>query len=208
MVKMLIVLGLVVAVLIVGGVLEVQVHPERLGQVPGKVISYVTQPSTQARARVLLTDLKRRGEQLLIKDEAKRTRLALLYVTQDAARLQEQLASGDPAQLLPQADLLADSIAGATTKLDRASLETISALKDESREAISAAQESLEALQREQEKYQSVQEKFAAVTAAIREHLEALRPGSLKPDVAGVKDEPPPTPPGDEPQINAVPLNF
>lgn len=206
MIKILLVLGLAVAALIIGGVLEVKVHPDRITQVPGQVISFATQPTTQARARVLFTDLKRRGEQLIIKDESKRTKLALLYVSQDAAKLQEMMSSADAAALLPQAELLANSITRMNKQLDTASLETVASLKDESREALAAAQETLLVLQKEKERYQSVQEKFAAVTAKIGESLGGLKPVQSG-DVAGAQDEPSPTP-SDEPQFNAIPLHF
>lgn len=204
---MLIVIGLAVAALIIGGVLEVKVHPERIAQVPGQVISFATQPTTQARARVLFTDLKRRGEQLIIKDESKRTKLTLLYVSQDSAKLQEMMSSADSSALLPQAELLADSITRMNKQLDAASLETVASLKEESREALASAQETLLALQKEKERYEGIQEKFSAVTAQIGESLGGLKP--VQPgDVAGVQDKLTPTPPGDEPQFNAIPLNF
>lgn len=207
MLKLLLLLAVVGAVLVMGGVLEVKVHPERFSQVPGAVVAYVSQPSTQAQARVLFTNLKRRGEQLIIKDEEKKTKLALLYVSQDAARLEEILGSADADTLLPQAELLADSIKRVKDQLDAASLETVGALKDDSREAISAAEKTFQLLQGEHARYQAVQEKFATITSAIGDSLAALRPNSTG-GVAGTQDNAPESTNTDEPQINAVPLNF
>lgn len=210
MIKFLIIAGLIVGALIIGGVLEVTIHPERLAEVPSRVIGFISEPSTQARARTLLTDLKRRGEQLIIKDEEKRTKLALLYVTQDAAKLQEQVAEGDPATLLPQAELLAKSLQRAKTQLDSASIETLSSLREESRDAIGTAEATLQTLRQEHARYESIQEKFVSITTAIGENLAALRPsnGVIEPDVAGIQDEPTPVPQNNDPQFNAVPLNF
>lgn len=207
MIKALLLVAVATGALIVGGVLEVKVHPDRIAQVPSRVIGFATQPSTQARARVLFTDLKRRGEQLIVRDENKRTKLALLYVSQDAAKLREMISSADAAVLLPQAELLADSVTRAKDQLGSASLETVSSLKEESREAIGAAEEMFLALQKEQARYESVQDKFSAITAKIGESLATLKP-ERDSDVAGTQDKPEPTPTREEPQFNAIPLNF
>lgn len=184
MIKAILLIGVLVAVLMVGGVLEVRIHLDKIADVPGALIAFVSKPTTQAKARVLFTNIKRKGEQLIVRDEEKKTKLALLYVKQDSAKLQEMVGTAEPEALLPQAQLLADSMARVKTQLDAVSLDTLGALKDESREALGAAEETLKQLDRERERYTAVQERFSSITVAIENSLSQLKstqPGSPSP---------------------------
>ncbi len=200
MIKAILLIGVLVAVLMVGGVLEVRIHLDRIADVPGALIAFVSKPTTQAKARVLYTNIKRKGEQLIVRDEEKKTKLALLYVKQDSARLQEMVGTAESEALLPQAQLLADSMARVKTQLETVSLDTLGALKDDSREALAAAEETLKQLDHERERYTAVQEKFSSITVAIENSLSELK--STQPD------NPLPTPsPSGETQ-SGTPLTF
>ena len=213
MVKQIIIGGLIVAILVIGGVLEVKVHPEQLSQVPGRVMTFVGKPETASMARALVTDLKRRGEQLIIRDEAKRTELALLYVEQDAKRLDELTKEETTGAevVLPQAELLQKSMLRLQAQLDKAPVDTLVTLRTKSRETLETAQHVLGTLEKQRERYAVLQERFATVTEAIKASLAALGKSGGEAEVAGTRDEAEATTtpkPSAESNINAIPLNF
>src|SRR5688572_18231036 len=108
MVKMLLLVALVAA-LVIGGVVEFKVHPDRIGQLPATLMGYVQEPSNIAGWGTTFTDLKRRGEQLFVRDEEKRFELSLGYIKTDAEALQEHIKdTGEYGeQALARAQLLA-----------------------------------------------------------------------------------------------------
>lgn len=165
-----------VAALLYGGVLEVKVHPGRLGELPAKLAALAKNKAAVEQGKVLVTQLKRRGEKLLIQDKKKRLELAVLYVQQDAKHLQELAArpSEDPAKLLPQAKLLMSSIDAVRVMAQDAPAEAISTLKQPSIEAFQAAQHALASLKDLHTEYQALRDEFARLTGVLEEHIGKL----------------------------------
>lgn len=200
-----------VAALIIGGVLEVRVHPEELSKVPGRVKTFATNPERLGSLKVTFVDLKRSGEQLLTRDETKKLELTLLYVKEDAEQVNESEEPDEdsPAKSLPAAKLLARSLERAETQLKDAPVETLLKMKEKSQESFSAAEEALAKLQERHEKYEKVREQFASTLETLEASFDSIvaivGTRNKESDVAGTKDEKPtPSPTPSE----KIPLNF
>jgi len=211
MIKQILLAGLVVAGLIIGGVLEVQVHPEEISKVPGRVKTFATNPERLGSLKVTFVDLKRSGEQMLTRDDKKKLELTLLYVKQDAEQVNESEEPDEdsPAKALPAAQLLAKSLNRAEAQLESADVETLLAMKEKSQESFSEAEEALSKLQERREKYEEVREQFASTVGTLEKSFDNIVAivGSKNKEsaVAGAKDEvssPSPTP------TATIPLKF
>ncbi len=211
MVKMVIFGGAIIASLIIGGVLEVKVHPEELSKTPGRVLALVTRPETVARARATFTDFKRRAEQAVTKDEQKRLQLSLGYVKSDAERLQqlsaEKYANGQI--ILPQAELLDKSVQRLKEQMGKAPIETLLAVKNNSRDSLARAEEALKKLQEQRDKYEALKDRLTSVTKSLEASFKELFASSGRPikegEVAGLQDMKPS--PSATP-TKTIPLNF
>src|SRR3989344_2820877 len=96
---------------IVGGVLEVKVHTDKLSSIPGVIMGMVQNGSCYEKGRQYITSLKRTGEFMIIKDEKQRLELAAGYIEADAQRLNSLLEEKKSAEtIMPQAELLSISI--------------------------------------------------------------------------------------------------
>lgn len=164
------------AALLYGGVLEVKVHPGRLGELPARLAALTKNKAAIEQGRAVITQLKRRGERLLIQDKEKQLELAVLNVQHDAERLQELAAStpGDPAKLLPQAKLLMSSIDAVRVQAQDAPAKAISALKQPSIKAFQSAHEALGSLQELHTEYQALRDEFGRLTGVLAEHIGQL----------------------------------
>lgn len=172
----LLMLAAAAAALYLGGVLEIKVHVERLSLLPSRLAALAQNKAAIEQGRMYLTQLKRRGERLLIQDKKKRLELAVLIVQQDADRLQE-LALGnaaDPAKLLPQAKLLLSSIDAVRVSAQDAPVTAVASLKQPSLKAFQAAHEALGSLKDLHREYQGMQAEFERLTGVLEEHIGKL----------------------------------
>lgn len=213
MIKMLLVV-LLIAILLIGGVIELKIHPDQIRHIPARLFSYVQEPTTVARASTALTDLKRRGEQLIVRDTEKRFELSLGYVKADAEALQKLIAEeGDKGeQALARADLLANSMDRVERQLGDVPVEVLTKFKDTTRESFAQAEASLKSLNEKREAYAALEERFGVITKRLGEQLSSLfaatGKGSEDGDVAGTTSEEPAAGEASPEPINAIPLNF
>lgn len=159
------------------GIIEINLNlPASGASVSGAANTIVKEKTTVEKGRAYATGLKRKAELLFIHDREKRLVLALLYVKNDAARLQE-LISGKttPEGLLPQAELLVDSLNRVRTTAEKAPVEVVASLKEESAEAFAAAAEALGNLKEQSEEYESIRDEFNRLTASLEEQIGTLQ---------------------------------
>lgn len=178
----LILLAGALAALIIGDVIEIRFHAERLTGLPGALTAAARDASLYEKIRAAVVSGKRVAEKVFIKDDKQRLEIALQYVVQDSARLKD-LSAGKSG---PQANLLQESLAEVETLSQTVSVEDLIALKDKAAAAFHAAQEI-------EQSYETVKNKLAQVRAALETQIGKLG------EVAGVKEENSETP---------VPLKF
>lgn len=189
-----------VVILVMTGMIEITLHTDRLGQVPGKIQQFVTQPGTWEKARVLFARGKRAIEQMMAKDPQRKLELTLLYVKEDAGRLNDLIEKkpDTPEAIVPQAELLVDSMKALQEKSAKASLETITQLQDKSREAFTAATQALEHLKTVHSAYEAIRERLTSTTKTLEEQIkEFVLPKAST--IVSPKPTPSPTP---------IPLRF
>lgn len=192
-----------IAALVYGGVLEVKVHPGRLGELPARLSALTRNKASIEQGRTFVTQLKRRGERLVFQDKEKRLELSVLNVQRDAERLQELAARspGDPAKLLPQAKLLISSIDAVRVSAQDTPVEAISALKQPSIAAFQAAHEALGSLKELHTDYQALREEFRRLTGVLAEHIGQLEFSDQPGSTAGASTSSPEEP-------GKIPLKF
>lgn len=192
----------VIAALMIGGVLEVQYHPDRLSEVPGKVLALATNKETveQIRAEAIL--LKRRGESYLLRDRQQQYKIAVSYVKGDADRLKELIAkaANNPKELLPQANLLSASLTNLPQRESDASAQTVIDTHEQKKQALTLAQEAITKLKAVQAEQSSLHEQLTKQTQELEQQMSWVNtPGA----VAGAKNQAPATTPSP-----GIPLKF
>ncbi len=161
--------------LMLTGVIEIKINTAKLASLPATLASFSKNKSALEQGRALLVNLKRKGEQMIITDKAKKLQLALIYVEKDAARLRE-LASkeNNPAVLVPQADSLIKSIELVRNRSEEAPVQSVAELKTESATAFQDALLALGMLKDLHEDYKEIQQEFSRLTKALEQHLGDL----------------------------------
>ncbi len=194
----------VLAILIVSGVVEVRIHPDRIANVPAALTAATKDQTLVERGRRQLIALKRSGEQLIVRDQAKRLELAILYVKEDAKRLQSLLTAhkDNSRYLLPQAELLLASIEQVRTQAQEAPVKVVADLKEESREAFTLAYQAYADIKELREEYAALQKEFARLTSSLEEQIGALTTQDKEGSVAGTKEE------SKQSQPSKIPLKF
>ncbi|PIT97985.1 MAG: hypothetical protein COT71_03080 [Candidatus Andersenbacteria bacterium CG10_big_fil_rev_8_21_14_0_10_54_11] len=158
-------------------ILEVNVHvPESGGNLAGTANTILRDKATLEKGRTYITDLKRKGELIFIRDKEKRLVLSLLYVKNDAARLKELIADKtSPEGLLPQAELLVNSLNRVRNTAEKAPVEVVASLKDESAAAFATAAEALGNLKEQSAEYEAIREEFNRLTSSLEEQIGTLQ---------------------------------
>lgn len=188
---------------IFGGVLEVKLHPEKLSALPGNISGLIQDGSLVERGRRYVTSLKRTGEFWLIRDERQRLEIATNYISVDAGRLDRLLEdNSQPTVILPQAELLAESMERAKNITGKASVDTVASLQTETKTALREAATTVKRLTETHADYQELEQKFATIVGILAKQLGSL---GEEGDVAGTQNTPAPTA---SPTIPAIPLNF
>ncbi len=165
--------GAGIAAMIYGGAIEVKVRPEKVFDLPGKAASIFQDRTALEKGRAYAVRLKRRGEMFVFREEDKRLQVALENVSNDADRLRELLSSsGDkPEALLPQAELLIDSLQRVRQLAEEAPVKTVASLKEKSEQSFGAARQALGQLQELHQEYESVQKEFVRLTQSLEEQI-------------------------------------
>lgn len=166
-----------IGALIWTGILEVNFNfsPGEVSDVPGVANTIVKEKTTYEKGRAYVIGLKRRGELFVVRNREKRLVLALLYVKNDSARLEELIDSGTSAEgLLPQTELLISSLNQVRTNAQKAPVEVVASLKKESAAAFSDAQYSLGRLQEQHQDYEKIQDEFERLTRALERQIGEL----------------------------------
>ncbi len=193
---------------ILGGVIEVQFHADKLASLPGNIAKIAADGSLLEKGRILGTRVKREGEFWLIRDEEQRLEIATKYVESDAKHLNELLADDQPVEkIMPSAELLMGSIERASDITEKASSENIAAWQSEAKTAFNTAATTVQRLKETHEDYKEIEQKFATIVKSLQEHIGAVTADTTKGEVAGAKDEPR-SGEQPEPTIPAIQLNF
>jgi len=173
-----ILVGLLIAAtagLVFTGVIEIKVNPDKLSALPASLLSLSKDKSAFEKGRALMVSLKRRGEQFIITDKAKKLQLALIYVEQDAARLHQLASEEENATILiPQARSLIKSIELVRSRSEEAPIQSVAELKTESTTAFQDALSALGKLKDIHEQYQEIQQEFSRLTRSLEQNIGSL----------------------------------
>jgi len=125
-----------VVLLAVSGVVEVKVNASKFEGAPARIKSVVMDKVATNKVKAWLVNVKRDGEQWLIKDEQKKFELALLYVEQDVEALKQMVddESFDGEAVVVQAELLEKSVNRVKSVAETVSVEVMAGAKDSSKE--------------------------------------------------------------------------
>jgi hypothetical protein len=164
------------AILIMNGVVEVSFHPDRLSSVSTSLTDVTKGGFAPERGKILLLRTNRSLQHLFIHDREKRLELAVANVSQDADRLSETIDKGvtDANVLMPQAEILLNSIEQVRKAAEEAPVDTVASLKQESAESFAKAQQALNKLQALRTEYAAIEEEFKALTTALEGQVGTL----------------------------------
>lgn len=203
-----------VSVLLLTGIVEVKVQPQKYIDIPDIASSVVKEKTTVEKGRTYLVGVKRKIELFVIQDKEKRLVLSLLYVKTDAERLKELIAKQVTAPaLLPQAELLISSIDLVRKNAEKAPVEVVAGMKAESTKSFTLAQEALGGLQMQYEQFEVIHKEFNRLTTSLEDQIGQLGLEKYSnEDVAGAQDEEPDDPSKtkktEEEKDDKIPLKF
>jgi len=179
-----------VGVLLLTGIVEIRFSPEKYVDIPNLTNKVFKEKTTFEKGRAKIVSWKRKAELFVIQSKEKRLVLSLLYVKKDAARLNELIAKEVTAStLLPQAEQLIDSIDLVRTNAEKAPVEVVAGMKDESTESFLIAQEALGSLQQQYTQLEEIHGEFDRLTTSLEDQIGQLGLEETKDEeVAGSKD--------------------
>lgn len=203
-----------VSVLLLTGIVEVKFQPQKYIDVPEIANSLIKEKTSVEKGRAYVVGAKRKVELFVIQDKEKRLVLSLLYVKTDAERLKELINKKITAPaLLPQAELLVNSIDLVRKNAEKAPVEVVADMKVESTKSFTLAKEALGNLQEQYEQFEVIHDEFNRLTKSLEDQIGqlGLEETETNEDVAGAKDEEPrPTynPKAQEAVKESIPLKF
>lgn len=176
---LLVILAGIIAVLVIGGVLEIKVHPENLSRVPGAIMQYFKDYQIMEQGRVLFIRTKRFVESYIIRDPEQQRKVALAYAKADAERLKQLIEQGktSPQDLEPQIKLLANSLEKVKTVADNLSGEKLIEFQKEAGDTLKNVQENLAALKKLQAAYEQSRDRFASLAKSLEDGLARVNLG-------------------------------
>lgn len=186
----------ILAALIIGDVLEIRFHPDKLAGLPAAVTAAAKDGSLYEKARAQVVTLRRAADKWLIKDDRQRYEIALKYVEEDSARLETQK---NPIQ----AKLLAQSLDRVQDQAESISVDDLTSLKEKTATTLAAAQKTVDSLEDIEAAYENVKSRFAQVKSAIETQV-----GQLKGVVAGTVDDKEDSGHTEEGGESEIPLKF
>lgn len=165
---------ILVILLVWTGVLEVRVHPEKLGNVSSTLAGVFSHGDILQTLKVQAIKIKREGELWLIKEDNKKVEVVTKYVKKDSDDLGKILEENkdDPKKILPQVELLSSSIKRLRDLEKSVTDETIKAYSGDFADAFSQAQKALDRLKEVQKEQEKLQEKFNEATWLLEDGVK------------------------------------
>lgn len=198
----LILVGGIVAALLLGGVIEVNFHPDKIADVPGAVMYAARDGSLYEKARVTAVNVKRTGEGWLIKDDQQKLTVALSDVERDSDRLKALSEKGaSDSALAAQSNLLEKSLNHLSEISQEVSLNDLVSLKDKVATAVNNAQTTLDTINEWHNRFSKLAETFNNAKQALERQVGKFGDG----EVAGTSTSPSPTPANSS---SPIPLKF
>ncbi|MEK7556828.1 MAG: hypothetical protein AAB538_02520 [Patescibacteria group bacterium] len=189
-----------IAALILGGVIEIRFHGEKLADVPKGIAAAAQDGSMYEKIRARAVGTKRVAERLIIKDDKQRLEIALRYVEEDSARLRRLSEEGNgPEKLAAQVGLLEDSLSRVREQSQAVSIEDLRAFKDKAQASLALAREAVEISDQVKEHFETLKNRLAEVRESIENQVGRLESAEDSGDVAATVT------PSPEPSI---PLKF
>lgn len=183
-----------VAVLTYGGVIEVQLHTDKLPGVWQKVQSLAGNQALFSQIAAKGTSWKRDAEMWMIKDDKKKLELALAYVHSDTAKLADKLTKDSAAikTNLPQAELLAESLKQVSDISGKISVNSMLEIDEKIRiQAADDTKAALLLLNKAKDEQKDMSDRLTKVVDGIKEQVSKVEIPQFKklPNVAGTKDQ-------------------
>jgi len=160
---------------VLSGVVEISFHADQLAAAPNRLLSLVTNEQTLESLRAQAVRLKRAVEQKIISDQDRQLELALHYAQTDANRLQDMIED-DPDnldQLIPQSQLLADSLDRLQANSGHYSEATLARFTDQSAVTFDQARSALALLEEARQTHQNISTKLKEITELLAKYLPA-----------------------------------
>ena len=169
-------------ILVLGGVIEIRVHPEAIVSLPQRIGELAGNAGAGESARAWVTEVKRSTEQWIVKDDHQKLTIAAGYITSDANRLLGLIAEepGDPATILPQAELLLDSIERARDIISAADIDAIAEAREDAHAALSSAAGALNKLKELEAEQEALHERFQETTQALADRIGTIESESTE----------------------------
>jgi hypothetical protein len=169
-----------IAALMLGGVIEVNFHPDKIADVPGAVMGAARDGSLYEKARVQAVNIKRLAEGWLIKDDQQRLAVALSNVERDSERLKSLNERGAKEEALTaQSNLLKKSLDRLSQVSQEVSLDDLVSLKDKVATAVNNAQTTLNAISEWQNRFAKLAETFENAKQALERQVGKFGNGGV-----------------------------
>lgn len=182
----------VIAALLLGGAVEVKIHPEKLASVPAAIAKSAKEGGLLTATKTKATISKRTVEQYVLDSEKQKFEVALQYVKEDSEKLNKLIegeGSWDSDKVVTQATLLEDSLERIDEQSQEVPMDTLAEFKDKSEESLKTAQATLAKLEEFQNEYEDAKEKLASITQTLKDQLEKFDLTPEDADIAGAQDE-------------------
>lgn len=169
---------IIIIALIWFGVLEVKIHPDKLGQLPGTALSFLDRQDLGEQIRVGTIRVKRSLElQFLAREDERKAELALMYLETDTQRLSEIIKdkANTPQLLVPQIQLLTGSIKRVKDLEEQGKLD--GHFEAEANKKLTQAQLVLDQLKDAQAKNKSQQEKLDKAVGELEQESGGQKEG-------------------------------
>lgn len=180
----------VLAALVVGDVLEIRFHTEKLAGLPSAISATVSDGSMYEKARAQVVTIRRSADRFLVKEKRQQYEVALNYVTEDSERLKKLTESGeDPEKITVQATLLEQSLDRLRQQANNVSVDDIASLKEKTSTALNTAQSTLETVKEVAAGYDTLKSHFTEAKEFIEKQIGQLTTPDDSGAVAGTVDE-------------------
>lgn len=192
-----------------GGVLEVNVHTDKVGDVPGSVFETAFSRPLYEKGRSTVVSGKRKVELFFADKDEQKMEVILGFVEKDTDRLQQMMEIGrSAAEVKPQAELLVASLRQARVQSWELSDGELADLSDNVKNVMSAAVGVFNAIDTYYSEIDQ-KEELASVTSALDEELgTVIAQEESDAQVAGTTDDKSDKQAESTPATSPIPLKF
>lgn len=177
------ILSIVAVASVATGVVEVQLHPDKLSSAPGDLTRFVSNGVLLEKARSVGISAKRAVELYSAQEENQKLEVAVGFVREDATRLEEMVEDKPNIEkLVPQTEMLAKSIKRSRELAQDVSEGDLAELRVISEEAFGYAGSAFGKLAAFQKELQTSSDTLTKI-------LEDVVPPEEEGEVAGAQDE-------------------